>query len=124
MFVRVEPGTFSCRDVVEMSADPLLALLRGSDSGLLGGLGHLGLASLALLDGLDDADSDGLSHVADSEATEWSIVGERLYAHRLLGDHLDDSGITGLNILWVVFKLLAGTTVDLLEEIAELAGNV
>lgn len=47
-----------------------------------GGLG--GLAdSLRFLDGLDDTDSDGLSHISDSESAERSVLGEGLDAHWL-----------------------------------------
>ena len=42
----------------------------------------------------------------------------------LLWHHLHDSGITRLDELGVVFHGLAGTTIDLLEKLRELAGNV
>jgi len=98
-----------------------LALLAG---GLLRGLGHLALAALALLDGLDDADGDRLPHVADGEAAERRVVGERLDAHRLLRHHLDDGRVTGLDVRRVVVELLAAAAVDLLEQVAELARDV
>jgi len=106
---------------------------------LLSGLGDFaGLFSL--VDGLDDTDSDGLTHVAGGETTERWVVGEGFDAHGLGGDHLDDSGITGFDEFGCVFDpgqvssvtehgwqgglLLAGTTVNLLKELSELAGNV
>lgn len=98
--------------------------LLGRDSGLLGSLGHLALASVALLHGLDDADSHRLTHVAHGEPTQGSVVGEGFHAHWLLGHHLDDGGIPGFHVGWVVFQLLAATTIDLLQQLAELAGDV
>ena len=38
--------------------------------------------------------------------------------------HSDDSSITGLNLLWEVFKLLTGTSVNLFLKFFELAGDV
>ena len=65
-----------------------------------------------------------MTHVTDGETTERRVVGEGLNTHRLAGNHLDDGSITGLDELGVVLNGLAGTTVDLLEELGELAGNV
>jgi len=87
-------------------------------------LGYLARFAFTLCNRLDDTDGDGLSHVTDSETTERRIVGEGLNTHRLAGNHLDDSGIAGLDELGVVLNGLAGTTVDLLEELRELASNV
>lgn len=100
-----------------------LALL-GSDSGLQGSLGDLALASLTLLHRLDDTDSHRLTHVTHGEPTKWSVVGEGFHAHRLLGHHLDNGSIPRLHIGWVVFQLLAATTIDLLQQLTELAGDV
>jgi len=88
------------------------------------GLGDLAASFLGLDNGLDDADSDGLTHVTDGETTERRIIGESLNAHGLARNHLHDSSVTGLDELGVVFHRLAGTTIDLLEELGELAGNV
>jgi hypothetical protein len=93
--------------------------------GLLSGLG--GLASS--LDGspgglLDDTDSDGLLHVADSEATEGGVLGESLNDHRLLGDELNHSGVAGLDELGLLLHDLTGSLVDLGADLVELAGNV
>lgn len=56
--------------------------------------------------------------------TKWGILGEALNTHGFSRHHGDDGGVSGLESLGVVLKLLAGTTVDLLLELAELAGNV
>ena len=88
------------------------------------GLGDLAGAGSGLLDLLDDTDSDGLTHVTDGEAPKRGVLGESLHAHGLGGNHLDDGGITGLDELRVVFNGLAGTAVDLLLELSELAGDV
>lgn len=85
---------------------------------------YLGRATGGLLNSLDDTDSDGLTHVTDGETTEGRVLSEGLDAHGLRGNHLDDSGVTRLDELGVVFNRLAGTAVDLLLELGELAGNV
>ena len=91
--------------------------------GLLGGLGLL--ASLLLAgDGLDDTDSDGLTHVTDSEATERRVLGEGFNDHGLHGLELDHSGVLGLDAGGGILHDLTGTLVDLGEDLAELAGNV
>ena len=40
------------------------------------------------------------------------------------GDHVDDGGITGFDFLGEVLHLLAGTAIDLLDELLEFAGDV
>jgi len=87
-------------------------------------LGDLASLSIGLLDGLDDTDSDGLTHVTDGETSERGVLLERLNAERLGGDHLDDGGIAGLDELGELLHGLTGTTIDLLEDLTELAGNV
>jgi len=91
---------------------------------LLSGLGGLSTLALRLLDGLDDSDGDGLTHVPDGETTERGELLEGLNAHGLLGKHLDDGGISRLDGLGALLKGLSGTTVDLLDELGELAGDV
>jgi len=91
---------------------------------LLGGLGDLAGTSFLLLDRLDDTDGDRLPHVTDGEATEGWVVGESLDAHGLGGSHLDDSGVTVLDALGEGFQLLTGTTIALLEDLLEFAGDV
>jgi hypothetical protein len=96
-------------------------LLASLDSGL----GNLtGTLLVGLDDGLDDTDSDGLSHVTDGETTERRVVSESLNAHRLGGNHLDDGSITRLDELGGGLNGLAGTAVDLLNKLGELAGDV
>ena len=68
--------------------------------------------------------SDGLTHVTDGETTKRRIVGEGLNAHRLGWNHLDDGSITRLDELGVGLGGLTGTTINLLEELGELAGNM
>ena len=91
---------------------------------LLSGLGDLAGTLVRLGDGLDDTDGDGLTHVTDSETTERGILSESLNAHRLGGNHLDDGSITRLDELGAAFNGLAGTAIDLLKKLGELASNV
>lgn len=93
-------------------------------AGLGGGLGDLAGTGSGLLDSLDDTDSDGLTHVTDGETTQRGVVGESLNTHGLGGNHLDDGGVTRLDELGVGLDRLAGTTVNLLEDLRELAGDV
>lgn len=65
-----------------------------------------------------------MTHVTDGETTKRRIVGEGLNTHGLAGNHLHDGSITRLDELGVVFHGLAGTTIDLLKELRELAGDV
>jgi len=65
-----------------------------------------------------------LSHVTDSETTERRVVSESLNTHGLGGNHLDDGSITRLDELGAVLNGLASTTVNLLQELRELASNV
>jgi len=87
-------------------------------------LGDLTGTSSGLLDGLDDADGDGLAHVTDGEAAQRGVVSESLNAHGLGGNHLDNGRVTRLDELGGLLGRLAGTAVDLLLELSELAGNV
>jgi hypothetical protein len=73
---------------------------------------------------LDDTDSDGLTHITDGETTKGRIVGEGLDTHRLGWNHLDNGSITRLDELGGGFGRLSSTTVNLLEELGEFAGNV
>ena len=67
---------------------------------------------------------NSLPHIADSETSQWWVVGESLDTHWLGWHHLDDSSITRLDELGVVLDGLSGTTVDLLEDLRELASDV
>jgi len=94
---------------------------------LLGGLGS-GLGDLAgallLGDTLDDTDSDGLTHVTDGEATEGLVVLEGLDAKGLSGFQADNGSITRLDKLGLLLDGLTRTTINLLFDTGELAGNV
>jgi len=92
--------------------------------GLSSGLGDLAATTDSLLNRLDDTDGNCLTHVTDGEAAQRRVVSECLNTHRLAGDQLHDGGITGLDELGVVLNRLAGTAVNLLKELGELAGNV
>merc|ERR1712073_6613 len=107
------------------SGELLLPQLRHSFLlvGFLRGLGRLALHDLGG-GGLDDAHSDGLPHVTDSEPSKRREVSEGLDTHRLAGGQLDDGGVTRLDELGVVLDGLTGTTVNLLLDLSELARNV
>jgi len=92
--------------------------------GLHGGLGDLSTGTIALLDGLDDSDGNGLSHISYGESSERSVVGEWLDAHWLGWQHLDNSRVTRLNLGRVVLNLLTRSSVDLLDHLVESAGDV
>jgi len=94
-------------------------LLAGLGSGLGGGSGDF-----LLLDGLDDTDGDGLSHVTNGETAERGEVGESLNAHGLGWVQLNDASVTRLDELGVGFHGLTSTTIDLFLDLVELAGNV
>jgi len=79
---------------------------------------------LGLINALDDTDGDSLTHVADGEAAERRILLEALDAHGLRGDEGGHDGIALLDHLGGLLADFAVTLVDLLVELAELAGNV
>jgi len=90
---------------------------------LLASLG--GLASLDLGGGgLDDSDGDGLPHVTDSETTERGEAREGFHAHGLGRLKANDTGITGLDELGSCLGSFTSTTIDLLQDLSELAGDV
>ena len=65
-----------------------------------------------------------MTHITDGEATEGSVVLEGLDTHGLGGGQTDDGSITRLDSLGLLLDGLTGTTVDLLGDLSELAGNV
>jgi hypothetical protein len=65
-----------------------------------------------------------LTHVTDGETTERRVLGIGLDTHGLGRNHLDDASITRLDKLGAGLDTLAGTTINLLQELGELAGNV
>jgi len=90
---------------------------------LLGGLGDL--AGLLNLDnGLDNTDSDSLPHVTDGETAKRGVLGESLNTHGLGRNHLDDGSITRLDELGGLLNGFTGTTIDLLDQLSELASDV
>lgn len=60
----------------------------------------------------------------DSKSAEWWVVGEGLNTHGLRRNHLDDSSIAGLDKLGVVFDGFTSTTINLLQQFREFAGDV
>merc|ERR1712061_73794 len=66
----------------------------------------------------------GLGRGAGGILLGGALDDERLHAHGLGGDEGDDGGVTGLDELGVVLKLLARTTIALLLDLCELAGDV
>jgi len=90
----------------------------------LGGFGDLASLSIGLLHALDDTNSNGLPHVPDSESTKGRVLLVRLDTHGLGGNELDDGGVTRLQELGGGLHDLTGSSVDLLDELTELASNV
>jgi hypothetical protein len=91
---------------------------------LLRSFGDLAALALRLLHGLDDTDSNGLSHVTNSEPTKGRIFVVALNAHRLRRREFDDSGITRFDEFGICFHHLTRSAIDLLDQFAELASNV
>merc|ERR1719400_1488365 len=91
--------------------------------GLLGGLGGLA-GDLLGGGGLDDTDSNSLPHVPNGEPSKGRVVREGLHAHGLAGEQLHDGSVSGLDELGRILSGLAGTPVNLLKDLGELAGNV
>lgn len=84
----------------------------------------LATALVGLLHRFDNTDSDRLPHITNGEATKWRIFSERLNTHRLRGDELDDGGITRLDKLGRRLNRFTRSTINLLQELRELARNV
>jgi hypothetical protein len=79
---------------------------------------------VGFLNRLDNTNSNGLTHITDSETSERGVVGEGLNTHGLGWNHLNDGSITRLDELGGVLNGLSGTTINLLQDLRELAGNV
>jgi len=92
--------------------------------GLLRRLRHLATRLVSLVDRLDDTDSHSLSHVTNGETTQRWVFIVGLDTHGLRGDKLDNTSITRLDELRRRFERLATPTVDLLDQLSKLAGNV
>jgi len=97
-----------------------LSLLASSLGCRFGGLS----SGFGFLDGLDDTNSDGLTHVTDGEATKRWVLRECLNAHWAGWAHVDDGGVSGFDEDWVLLENLTGTFVDLLLELLEFAGDM
>jgi hypothetical protein len=74
--------------------------------------------------GLDDSDTDGLSHVTHSETSEGRVLVIRLNAHRLGGDDGHDGRVTSLDELRANFDELTRTSIVLELQLRKLASNV
>lgn len=84
----------------------------------------LATALVGLVHRFDNTDSDRLPHITNGEATKRRIFSERLNTHGLRGDELDDGGITRLDKLGRLLDRFTSSTIDLLQELRELARNV
>jgi len=87
-------------------------------------LGTLGSGVFLLNDSLDDSDSNGLSHITDSETSKRRVVVKFLNNHWLGGLHGNHAGITVLDELGVNLHGLTGTTIHLLIDVLEFGGDV
>ena len=90
---------------------------------LLCGLGHFAFDRL-LGDLFDDTYGNSLSHVTYGETSQGWVVAESLNTHGLAGDQGDHTSVTRFESFGSVFQLLAGTPVNFLFDLLELAGNV
>lgn len=77
-----------------------------------------------LLNGFDDTNGHCLPHVTNGEATKRWVLVVRLHTHGLGWNKFDNASITGLDELRRLFKRLATPTVNLLNELGELASNM
>lgn len=82
------------------------------------------LLRLNLGDGLDDTDSNRLTHVTDSESAKRRVLRESLDAHWLGRGHDRNARITVLDELWGGLDDLTRTTIHLLGDLLELARDV
>merc|ERR1740124_1393357 len=98
----------------------LSLLLGGSLLTSLGGFTSLDLGGSRL----DDSHGDGLPHVTDGEATERGEARKGFHAHWLGGLQANDTGVTGLDELRGGLSSFTGTTIHLLQDLGELAGDV
>jgi len=80
--------------------------------------------NIHLVDGFDDTDGNGLSHISDGESSKWGVLAESFDAHWLTWFEFDNGGITGLDFAWVVFNFLTRSSIDLLFHFVESASDV
>jgi len=93
-------------------------------TGFDSGFGDFSTGSIAFLDGFDDTDGNGLSHISNGESSQRSVGGEWFDAHWLGWDHLDNSGITRFDLGWGVFDFFTGSSIDFLQKFIESASDV
>ena len=65
-----------------------------------------------------------MTHVTDSETTQWGEVREGFDAHGLGGNQGNHGSITRFDELGVLFGSFAGTTIAFLLDLGEFAGNM
>ena len=92
--------------------------------GLLSSLGHLATTSFWLLYWLDDSNSNRLLHVTHCKATKRWVGRKRLNTHWLAGNKVDNSSISWLDHLGVIFNLLTCSAINFFIEFSKLAGNM
>jgi len=90
----------------------------------LGGFGDFSTGTIAFLDGFDDTNSNGLSHISNGESSKRSVLTEWFDAHWLGWQHLDNSGVSRLDFGWVIFDLFTGSSIDFLDHFIESASDV
>lgn len=73
---------------------------------------------------LNNTNGDSLTHVTNSKSSKRWVVSESFDTHWLGRHHLNDSGVTRLDELGSVLNGFSSTTVNLLQKLGELAGNV
>ena len=73
---------------------------------------------------LNSPDGNGLTHITNGESTKRGVLLVRLDTHGLGGNKLDDGGVTRLQELGGGLHDLTGSSVDLLDKLTELAGNM
>lgn len=76
------------------------------------------------VNGLDDTDSDSLTHVTYGKTTQRREVRERLNAQGLAGYQGDHGCVTRLDEFGVLFSGFASTTIALFLDLGEFASNV
>ena len=65
-----------------------------------------------------------MSHISDGESSKRSVLGKWFDAHWLGWQHLDDGGITGFDLWWIIFNLLSGSSIDFLDHLVESASDM
>lgn len=102
----------------------LLNLFFAFGSGSGSRFGHFAWWSGFLFYVFDDTDSNCLTHITDSESTEWWIVREFFHAHWFWWDHFNHSSFTWFQEFWCFFNGFTRSTIDFFEKFRKLASNV